>query len=169
MNYSFSLSPVYNDDSQKVVDLILPIQQIEFQVAVTLQDQPDLLDIDGYYHNKGGGFWAVRSGEDIIATIALINIGHRAGAIRKMFVKKEFRGSEFGLAGQLLDQLIDFCKKNGIDHLYLGTVPVLKAAQRFYEKNNFLPVAVSDLPPYFPRMAADHIFYERDLTQTSGS
>ena len=54
----------------------------------------------------------------------------RAGAVRKMFVKKkEFRGREYNIAQNLLETLISYCKANEIDDIYLGTVSVLKAAQ----------------------------------------
>lgn len=47
------------DDSycNQILDLILPIQQVEFNVPVTLEGQPDLLDIQTHYHGTGGGFW----------------------------------------------------------------------------------------------------------------
>lgn len=164
MDIHFHISPVHNNESAKLVDLILPIQQIEFNVPVTLNDQPDLLDVDRFYHGSGGGFWAARHGEEIIGSIALINTGHNSGAIRKMFVKKEFRGKQYGIAQQLLDELTAFCAGHVINHLYLGTVGVLQAAQRFYEKNGFTRIEMTNLPPWFPRMAADHIFYEKLLS-----
>ena len=37
------------------------------------------------------------------------------------------------------------------------------AAQRFYEKNGFRRVAVEELPPGFPRMPVDQVFYRLDL------
>lgn len=61
----------------------------------------------------------------------------KAGAVRKMFVKQEFRGREYSIAQILLETLISYCKENQIDDIYLGTVSVLKAAQRFYERNHF--------------------------------
>ena len=76
-----------------------------------------------------------------------------------MFVKKEFRGKELNIAQELLDVLISFCRKNGINDLYLGTITVLKAAQRFYERNDFGKIGKSDLPVKFPLMSADDIFY----------
>jgi hypothetical protein len=39
----------------------------------------------------------------------------------------------------------------------------LKAAHRFYEKNNFNNIPVTDLPSYFPRMMADNKFYHLHL------
>ncbi len=148
-----------NGDCQEVINLILPIQQIEFNVAVTLEDQPDLLDIEKSYLTGGGGFWGTFDNGQLVGTIAFINAGHQTGAIRKMFVKKEYRGKEWGIAQRLFDQMLDFSRRQGFRHLYLGTVPQLKAAQRFYERNGFTRVAVEDLPVYFPRMAADTLFY----------
>ena len=36
-------------DVEQVVSLILPIQQEEFGVAITLEDQPDLQNIETFY------------------------------------------------------------------------------------------------------------------------
>lgn len=152
-----------NGDCWKAINLILPIQQIEFNVAVTLEDQPDLLDIERSYLADGGGFWGAFEDAELIGTIALINAGHQTGAIRKMFVRKEYRGKELGIAQQLFDTLLDDSRSRGITHLYLGTVHQLKAAQRFYERNGFTRLEAEDLPPYFPRMAADNLFYHLNM------
>jgi N-acetylglutamate synthase-like GNAT family acetyltransferase len=160
---SLTIEPIYNDQMQQIADLILPIQQIEFNVPITLEAQPDLLDIEANYHQNGGCFWGVKHEGEVVGTIALIAIGHNAGAIRKMFVKKEFRGKETGIAQRLLGTLIDYCRKHGISDLYLGTVEVLKAAHRFYERNNFERIDAGNLPAYFPRMAVDTIFYSLHL------
>ncbi len=153
-----------NQQCQSIIDLILPIQQIEFNVPVTAQDQPDLLDIEANYLQNGGGFWGVFDQELLVGTIALLNIGHHAGAIRKMFVRKEYRGKELGIAQGLLEELLDYCRSNGITDLYLGTVGQLKAAMRFYEKNGFVSITKDALPSYFPRMEVDHIFYHLHLS-----
>jgi GNAT superfamily N-acetyltransferase len=160
---SITIAPLTNAYCQQIVDLILPIQQIEFNVPITLEGQRDLLDIEANYIRPGGGFWgAIREGE-LIGTIALMDTGHAAGALRKMFVKKEFRGKELGVAQQLLKILIDYCRGHAITDLYLGTVDMLKAAHRFYERNGFQRIKAEDLPSYFPRMRADNVFYHLHL------
>ncbi|MFT4092594.1 MAG: GNAT family N-acetyltransferase [Niabella sp.] len=112
----------------EIISLILPIQQIEFNVPVSLESQPDLLDIESHYHATGGNFWGAVLDGRIIGTIALIATGHHTGAIRKMFVQKEYRGKELGVAQQLFATPIDFCKQKDITELYLGTMDMLKAA-----------------------------------------
>ncbi len=163
MTTELTITPVFNNYCQQIIDLILPIQQIEFNVPITLAGQQDLLDIEKFYHQTGGNFWGALINEELIGTISLLTMGHQAGAIRKMFVKKEFRGKEFGVAQKLLNTLIEHCKENDITDLYLGTVDMLKAAHRFYEKNGFNRINVEELPSYFPRMMADNVFYHLHL------
>ncbi|MBC7827442.1 MAG: GNAT family N-acetyltransferase, partial [Chitinophagaceae bacterium] len=86
-------------------------------------------------------------------------IGDHAGAIRKMFVRKDLRGKKTGIAQKLLETLLNYAEEKDLIDLYLGTVPVLKAALRFYERNEFKLIAVENLPSYFPRMKADSVFY----------
>lgn len=162
-NTTITISQINNAYCDRIISLILPIQQIEFNVPVTLEGQPDLLDIEVNYQQEGGNFWGAILEDELVGTIALINTGHQAGALRKMFVKKEFRGKEYGIAQLLLEKLIEFCKENSISDIYLGTVDMLKAAHRFYEKNGFQEIDVTTLPDYFPRMVADNKFYHRHL------
>lgn len=145
--------------SEQLIDLILPIQQKEFNIPIRIEDQPDLKQIESFYHESGGNFWGAFIDGKLVGSIALVKFDKRAGAIRKMFVKKEFRGRELNIAQILLEIVIAFCRENKIDDLYLGTITVLKAAQRFYEKNDFIKIKKESLPERFPLMSADDIFY----------
>jgi GNAT superfamily N-acetyltransferase len=163
MENTFTVEVIGNEYGQQILDLILPIQQIEFNVPVTLDGQPDLLDVEQYYHGTGGCFWGAFADGQLVGTIALIATGHQAGAIRKMFVKKEFRGKEQGIAQKLLSELIVYCAKHDIKDLYLGTVDMLKAAHRFYERNGFERLKSEQMPAYFPRMMGENVYYHLSL------
>jgi N-acetylglutamate synthase-like GNAT family acetyltransferase len=85
-------------DHDQVLSLILGIQQQEFGVAITAEDQPDLNNIADFYQSGLGNFWlAVHQGQ-VIGTIALLDIGRQQVALRKMFVAAAYRGSEHGVA-----------------------------------------------------------------------
>lgn len=159
------IQPIQNEYENQIVDLILNIQQKEFNVPITLEDQPDLLDIQNFYFKSGGTFLGAFIDEKLVGTIALVKFNPEAAAIRKMFVKKEFRGKEFQIAQQLLEQLIAYSKENGIEDLYLGTVSLLQAALRFYEKNNFATIPKEALPTDFPLMKPDNVFCHLKLNQ----
>ncbi|QRA44284.1 GNAT family N-acetyltransferase [Chryseobacterium cucumeris] len=157
------IQPIGNSYSEQAIDLILTIQQKEFNIPITIEDQPDLLQIESFYMEAGGNFWGAFVDNQLVGSIALVKFDERAGAIRKMFVKKEFRGKELNIAQKLLEVLISFCRENRIDDLYLGTITVLKAAQRFYERNEFVKIEKSNLPVKFPLMSADDVFYHLNL------
>lgn len=159
------IKPLNNTYSDQLIDLILTIQQKEFNVPITIEDQPDLKEIESFYMEPGGNFWGAFIDGELVGSIALVKFDERAGAVRKMFVKKEFRGKELNIAQELLEVLISFCRENGIDAIYLGTVNILKAAMRFYERNHFLQVEKEDLPARFPLMNSDNIFYCLNLNQ----
>lgn len=165
MTTTLTIRPIHNEHCEQIIDLILSIQQKEFGLTITIDQQPDLRDIDTNYHAGDGNFWGAFVEGELVGTIALINTRHNAGCIRKMFVKKDYRGKEWGTAQKLLDVLLQFCRDQQISDVQLGTVEALKAAHRFYERNDFERIAKEDLPPYFPLMLTDTMFYQLHLSK----
>ena len=171
----FTIQPLTNAHATQIVDLILPIQQQEFNVPIDIASQPDLLDIETAYFRNGGHFWGAIgdgaigdgaiSNDRLLGTIALISIGHQAGALRKMFVRKECRGKEPGVAQHLMEALLSYCVSADISTVYLGTIQTMKAAHRFYERNGFRTIEKADLPDYYPNMATDNLYYYRTITK----
>ncbi len=162
---NINIIPIQNLHAEAAIELILNIQQKEFNVPITLEDQPDLLQIQDFYYSTGGCFWGAFIDNQLVGTIALIKFDNEAGAIRKMFVKKEFRGKDLSIAQKLLETLIAYARKNGLTDLYLGTITKLEAALRFYERNSFIRVEKTDLPKAFPLMSADNVFCHLTLNQ----
>jgi putative acetyltransferase len=157
------ITPFEPHYTEQITALILGIQQGEFQVPITLEQQPDLLIIDRFYQKDRGNFWVALHGDEVVGTIALIDCGAEVGCIRKMFVKAAYRGKELGIAQQLLNQLVAWCQEHGISSLYLGTIERLQAAIRFYERNDFRLIPKAELPPTFPIMAVDTHFFEKKM------
>jgi GNAT superfamily N-acetyltransferase len=183
MTPPFIIQPLTNADSPQIVDLILPIQQQEFNVPITIEKQPDLLDVEAAYFRTGGHFWGAiattqsqhpapsitaETGQ-LLGTIALLPIGHHAAALRKMFVRKEFRGKDLGIAQHLMNTLLDYCRERDISTIYLGTIDSMKAAHRFYERNRFIPIARPDLPEFYPNMPTDNMYYYRTINNYAQS
>jgi N-acetylglutamate synthase-like GNAT family acetyltransferase len=162
-----TIQPFENQDTDHIVNLILNIQQNEFQVPITINEQQDLLNIPSFYQQGYGNFWVAKSEGEVVGTIALIDCGKNIGTIRKMFVKKEFRGKEHGIAQRLLDILQASSQENGITNLYLGTIERLQAAIRFYERNGFTLIEKQKLPSVFPLMAVDTHFFEKKIAPRS--
>jgi len=157
------IQPFENQDTEHIINLILNIQQNEFQVPITINEQQDLLNIPGFYQHGKGNFWVAKYGEEVVGTIALIDCGENIGTIRKMFVKKEFRGKEYGIAQRLMDILETTSRENDIKNLYLGTIEKLQAAIRFYIRNGFKLIEKQNLPSVFPIMSVDTHFFEKEI------
>ena len=159
-----AIEPWSAKHAEGVFSLILPIQREEFGIPITRADQPDLADISGYYQRGAGNFWVATHGVEVVGTIALLDIGNRQAALRKMFVAPNYRGHEHGTAKRLLDALIDWSRARGLREIFLGTTEKFVAAHRFYEKHDFHEIARAELPASFPVMIVDSKFYARSLS-----
>lgn len=148
-----------NKYEQSVIELILGIQQSEFGVPVTIEQQPDLRRIPLYYQVDGGNFWIAVAEGKVIGTIALLDIGNGSAALRKMFVHADWRGKEYAIARSLLHTLLAWAVDRSFTEILLGTTEKFIAAHKFYEKNGFSEIPKASLPPEFPVMAVDVKFY----------
>ena len=151
---------------QGVIDTILPIQTEEFGLPISIDAQPDLLDIPGFYQRGDGNFWVALTGDagdaEVVGTIALLDIGNGLAALRKMFVRPAHRGrpsGQVGVAQRLLDTLHGWARERALRGIVLGTTDRFIAAHRFYEKNGYRRIEPAELPASFPRMAVDSRFY----------
>ena len=158
------IRPYRHGDEDGIFDLILPIQQEEFDIPITREEQTDLDRIPEFYQQNKGNFWvAITDNGRIVGTISLVDIGNGQGALRKMFVASDYRGQPHHTASHLLKTLLDWSRDQGIKTIYLGTTEKFKAAHRFYEKNGFDLIDVETLPETFPLMAVDTRFYRYRL------
>ena len=157
--HSIEIAPYTKPHQDGVLDVILPIQQQEFEIPITLEAQPDLQDIERFYQKDDGNFWVALAEGRVVGTIALLDIGDRTAALRKMFVAAEWRGAKYRVAAKLLETLFAWSRNRNIDRVYLGTTAKFLAAHRFYEKNGFDELERTDLPPAFPVLDVDTKFY----------
>jgi N-acetylglutamate synthase-like GNAT family acetyltransferase len=129
---------IYSDIHQKQVEnLVLGVQNDEFKLGLTAQDQPDLPNIGKFY--KNGRFWvALNEQNQVVGTIGLEPLNESQAALRKMFLDKSMRGNkDLNLAQNLFETLLTFAQQRGFQELWLDTPPPAKAAHRFYERNGF--------------------------------
>ncbi len=139
-----SCENAYRDE---VIALVLSIQNGEAGLGLTLDDQPDLLDIDAHYGATGGGFWVALDDENrVVGTLGLQVRENACGVMKKFFVAKSFRGKEYGVSGQLFDCLTDCAARNNLATIVLDTPAVATRSHAFYRKKGFLEVSRDMLP-----------------------
>lgn len=119
MNEKIRIIPYESTFQDEVVDLIVHIQQKEYNVPITKEEQPDLLEIETFYQRDYGNFWVATYDDKVVGTVALLDIENQQVALRKMFVKKEFRGKEWGASYKLLQTAISWAENKELKDIYL--------------------------------------------------
>jgi len=149
-----------------IIDLILHIQNVEYQVGISLDDQPDLLDIEGSYVSPGGGFWAALNDTgQVIGTIGLQLKAEKIGVLKKFFVSTDYRGGKSGCASRLFDTLLQFSQARGIETIVLDTPSVATRSHAFYRRNGFRQISEAELPVQYDYPNRDSLFFRRDTEQ----
>lgn len=108
---------------------------------------------------------AIDKQDNVIGTIALFNLGLHTGDLRKMFLKKQYRGSDLGISKKLLETLIEWAIANKYEKIFLETNSTFKAAIKFYLKNGFTQVEKNQLPQNFPVLKVAELFFVRELNK----
>jgi GNAT superfamily N-acetyltransferase len=154
---------------KQIEKLVLTIQNEEFRLNITAQDQPDLPNLLGFYKPNGGEFWiAVDEQDAVLGCIGFEKLDDDNGALRKMFLVKAMRGNkEIKLAQMLYDTLIAYARSLNVKLICLDTPLVAHAAHRFYERNGWVLTPLEKLPSTYriPKIAPKLIkFYILDLS-----
>lgn len=145
----------------EIISLILDIQNNEAKINLSLQEQPDLLDIGKSYQQNGGEFWLALSEGKVIGTIGLMLKEQNCAVMKKFFVKKEYRSQKIGLA--LYKELLKFAMKKDIRHIILDTPSVAHESHKFYENAGFEKIDVTELPISYTYPDRESILYMLEI------
>lgn len=108
----------------------------------------DLDDIEDYYLRNRGIFYTGVVGGAIVGTSAVRRVDNRTCEIKRIYVRKDFRGRGFGSA--LLIQALKFAEEN-YSTVVLKTDARLKDAINLYRKNGFSVINEEDGVTYFEK------------------
>lgn len=150
----YTIAPFEIRHQSKIDELMNEIQK-EFEIPFRSPERVPVFE----YVLSGHQFWVALQDDQLIGTIGLTCFDSDTGIIRNMFVAKEFRGKQPGVAKGLLDTALDKAKGLNYKQVYLGTMEQFKAAQKFYSKNNFVLIPSTDLPPNMTFNPVDDLFY----------
>ena len=136
-----------NKYKNQVIDLVLYIQNVEYSVGLSIEDQPDLVDIKKSYFDDGGSFWiAIDDKDKVIGTLGLQKGEKNIGILKKFFVHKNHRGKEFGISMKLYEQLLKHAKMEKMNSIILDTPSIAIRAHSFYKKAGFKEITKKQLP-----------------------
>ncbi len=145
----------------EIISLILSVQNDEAKIGLTLQEQPDLLDIHRSYQQLGGEFWIALSDGKVIGTIGLMLKKNHCAVLKKFFVEKAFRSQKVGFS--LYNELLKYAISKDVHHIILDTPAVAHTSHRFYEKAGFYRISTAELPVPYTYPDRDSILYLLNL------
>ena len=88
------------------------------------------------YIKNGGKLWmALDEQDNIIGTIALVRHSNEDVELKKLYVKKDYRGK--GLSKELYSKVIEITEQQEFKRIFLGTYQKLETAINFYLKRGF--------------------------------
>lgn len=139
---------LFNEKYQtQVEEMVLGIQNGEFNLGLTAQRQPDLHNLKAFYNDRGNWLWiATNYKDEVVGSIGLEKLNDEQAVLRKMFIKQEYRGKKLSLAQRLFEILIIEARKQNFKEILLDTPLVTHAAHRFYERNGFEIISNDSVP-----------------------
>jgi len=118
------------------VELVYAVLQ-EYQLKPDPEStDADLKDVERSYFERGGAFYVLEEkAGSIIGAYGLYSIDKATCELRKMYVRRSFRGR--GLGKLLLDDALAEARRMGFRKMTLETASVLKEAISLYKSYGF--------------------------------
>ncbi|HEY6238516.1 MAG TPA: GNAT family N-acetyltransferase [Thermoplasmata archaeon] len=115
-----------------------------------------IAQLPGAYGPPSGDVLLWTRGESVVACGAIRQLDAKVGEIKRISVRPDFRGKEFGAI--FVAAMIDRARELGYEQLKVDTLPSMTSAIEFYQEAGFKPA-----PPYWPNPAAGAVYFERTL------
>lgn len=129
----------------------------KFEYYLKLQNyEEELNTLDIKYGLPYGRLFVVLVDNYIVGSIALKKIDNENCELKRLYVKKEYRGLKLGTL--LTKKLIEEAKKIGYKHILLDTYPFLTSAINIYRNLGFY-----DIPIYNNNPISEMIYLKLDL------
>jgi len=132
------------EDSKQIKKLITDIMKKEFPGSQKVYPSDDIHNPANYYNGKKDVFYVAEEDSKIIGTVAIKEDTCYTALLRRLFVKKDFRGKGFG--SQLINKALDFCKKHNYKKVIFRGTDMMKSALKACLKNGFKEKDIIELP-----------------------
>ncbi len=113
-------------------------------------------ELPGAYGPPRGSVLLWFEDDRVVACGALRELEPKVGEIKRIYVRSDYRGKEFG--HPFVRALLDRASRLGYDRLRVDTLPTMYAAIEFYQELGFRPI-----PAFWPHPVAGALFFEREI------
>ncbi len=139
---TWKIREIEPEDNQEVKKLI---QNVLVEMGApkegTAYEDKSLDDMTATYGGRGEAYFVVEESSKIIggAGIApLAGMELEICELQKMYFLPEARGRGIGMA--MIEQCLEFARKNGFQKCYIETLPYMENALKLYKKSGFEPL-----------------------------
>ncbi len=130
-----AIRKIAHEDAEKVRGLISEIMQGEFAEESAAYSLQDLEDPVQYYGGNNDVFLVAEKNGKIIGTVAIKEDAPGTALLRRMFVRKEFRGKGYG--DKLMNSAVEFCFEHGYQNVIFRGTDRMRQAHKLCLKQGF--------------------------------
>lgn len=147
MREEFTIRSATNEDLPAIRAVLLAVRQEFGVVDETGISDADLADLERNYFARGGAFEVIIDNRcrRIVGCAGLYPLSRCRAELCKMYIERSARGK--GLGKQMLEDLLDAARCNGLVEVWLETNSALTTATGLYRKYGFQPVSPDHLLP----------------------
>ena len=137
---------VNSEDGCQIKGLITGIMDKELPDNSKAYPVEDIDNPAEYYGGKNDIFLVAEIDSQIIGTVGIKEDTPSTALLRRLFVKKEFRGKGYG--SELIIKALDFCKKHSYNKVIFRGTDMMQAALKACLKNGFKEQDIINLPNF---------------------
>ncbi|MCI0547873.1 MAG: GNAT family N-acetyltransferase [Candidatus Rokubacteria bacterium] len=105
---------------------------------------PDLLALERHYAPPRGAFWVVRDADRIVGSVAVERLDATTAELHRLYLDRVLRGQ--GLGRALVDEVLGWCRGEGVERLVLWSDTRFDRAHRLYAQLGFEQIGERTLP-----------------------
>lgn len=148
---------LFQEYRQWLADHRDPAPESESRVRAGLAMVDHLIaELPGAYGSPRGELLLWFEGDSVVACGALRELERRVGEIKRIYVRADYRGKEFGRP--FVRALIERARAHGYERLRVDTLPTMSAAIEFYQELGFRPISA-----FWPHPVAGALFFEYEI------
>ena len=148
------------ETSKQIKEAIILFREYEswFGMELCFQNfEEEVAGLPGKYAKPDGRLYLAYAGEKLAGCIALRKLEDGICEVKRLFVRKDFRGKHIGL--ELIEKLLETAQKIGYKKMRLDTYPPKMAkAVKLYKSYGFY-----EIPPYYHNPYGETLFLEKEL------
>lgn len=130
-----NIRKIQPEDTPKVRDMIQDIMESEFAAVGKFYTMHDVEQPEKYYGGENDIFLIAEENGEVIGTVAVKEDAPETALLRRVFVRKDFRGKGYGK--KLMNSALDFCFKHNYQNVVFRGVDKMQAALKLCLKNGF--------------------------------